>query len=846
MKKWLYVILILFIACKTSFSQKEVDLISALKVVENDFNITFSYSNEILQDLRVSYAKRSTLDETLKTLFSQTPISFEIVDDSNIILFRKQRSQSRKYCGYLIDAETGEAIEYANVFTKDHEIVIGTNETGYFEIEGDNISQLFCSFIGYEELIIETSENCPIYKMSPSSVMLNSIEITEYLADGISRTDASNAIIIEPPMMQKMPGNIDGDILNTIQFLPGVNSPNESLDGIFVRGGTPDQNLILWDGIPVFQSSHFFGTVSAFNPFLVDSVNIYRSGIGSKYGGRVSSVIDINTSQKRPERFTVGMGFDLTQAHIDIATPLWKDASLFLSTRRSITDNWVTPTFKRFSEKVFQDTKLEDADFGNPQGDQFRFNDGNLKLMYNPGKNRFSFSTIGGLNFLDFETQFPRADLFSKDSLALRHGGAIFKWERNWSERFKSSFSTGNSSFDYDYQLSAHRNNTPDVALGSTYSKNIITDGHLNMDFELTTRKDQKLQFGYQFSGNDITFDLGQVENGIDTFNRFQFENRLHTLYGDYSIDLANIIHLDMGLRYNYHEKLNNDYFEPRLSAKTAVTDNIDLKLSTSKHFQFISQVVFLDINDLGLSNSIWVAANEEKTIPVIESNQWMGGLVYTKDDWTFDIEGYVKELAGITSFSSLGPNNNTFSVGNSRIRGIDILIKKRFRNYRSWLSWSLSEAVYEFNKIEANPFPANHDQRNVIQWVHLFKNKGWEYSAGITFKSGLPFTQAIGIDTIFQNSFEREIIEYETTNASRLNPYLRLDASVVYHFGKYRNKGFRGYLGFSMQNISNQLNVLRKRFALSQNNFISPTELLTIEEYGLRFTPNFTVNIWL
>jgi outer membrane cobalamin receptor len=825
-------------------SQQKISLPAALEEIERKFDLTFSYADNKINEHSVLYETKSSAKETLKYLFSALPLNFEFIDSTNVLIYSK--NEVIMYCGYLIDSETKQGIAYANVFNEDQSLVVGTNEMGYFEVESGKIEKLYCSFIGYENLEINASASCPKYELNKSSYILNSVGITEYLADGISQTRGSNAIIIEPPGMQKLPGNLDGDILNTIQFLPGINSPNESLDGIFVRGGTPDQNLILWDGIPVFQASHFFGTVSAFNPFLLDSVNVYRSGIGSKYGGRVSSVIDINTSLKRPEHFGVGFGMDLTQAHLDIHTPLWKNAALFLSTRRSITDNWVTPTFRRYSEKVFQDTKLEDADFGNPQGNEFRFNDGNLKLIYNPGKNKITFSMLGGLNFLDFETQFPRAEIFSKDSLALRHGGAILKWERDWSEKFKSTISTGNSSFDYDYQLSAHRNNNPDQRLGSTYSRNIIRDGHLNMNFELKTKKNQTLQFGYQFSGNDITFDIGQIENGIETFTRFDFENRLHSIFGDYSIDLSDILHLDMGLRYNYHEKINNDYFAPRLSARAILTENIDLKLSTSKLFQFISQVVLLNVNDLGLSNNIWVAANEEKTIPVIESNQWTGGLVYSKADWTLDIEGYVKELTGITSFSSFGPNDNSFGIGSSRIRGIDVLIKKRFKNYRSWLSWSLSQAVFEFNRIETEPFPANHDQRNVLQWVHLFKKNKWEYSAGITLKSGLPFTQAAGIDTLIQNGVTREIIEYESTNASRLKPYMRIEASLVYNFGRYRTKGFRGYIGFSIQNITNNLNVLRKRYALSQDDFFAPKELLTIEEYGLRFTPNFTVNLWL
>jgi hypothetical protein len=838
-----------------SLAQSNVALSDALKSIENHFGVIISYSDDKVSDLNVSLnMSDNSLEKTLQSLFSNLDLNYEVIDGSNVFIYLPTNPVAKPIiviqCGYIFGEGDNIPVEFADVYTKDLSKAVSTDVNGYFEIKTEQNQDLISSYLGYEKLNIPFEEKneslkCKQYQLKKSSILLNPVEITEYLADGISQTSGSNAIIIEPPKMHTLPGDLDGDILAAVQFLPGINSPSESLDGIHVRGGTPDQNLILWDGIPVYQVSHFFGTISAFNPFLVDSVNVYRSGIGSKYGGRVSSVIDINMINDRPKRFTVGAGLNMTQGHLEIATPLWKDAALFLATRTSISDGIETATFDKFAEKVFQGTKLEDADFNAPAGDQLQFNDGNFKFIYNPGSNKFTLSTFGGLNSLGFESRFPGARLFTKDTLALNHAGALLKWEKAWSSRFNSKLSIYGSSFTNDYNLSLRNSNKQDSLIAFNSSLNTIEDGGIDLDFSYQTRENQKLSFGLQVTEKDVALELNRLKDSVSTKELISTKNSVQGLYGEYDLNLSNIIQLNMGLRYQYDDLKKRDYFAPRLSAKTSLTDNLDIKLSTSKHFQFVSQLVLLNINDLGLSNDIWVATSDENQIPVIESNQWTGGIEYNKEDWTIDIEGYVKELTGITTFSTLGPQGSVFDRGVSKIRGIDILIKKRFNNFRSWLSWTMSESLYEFSALNDGPFAANHDQTNVIQWVNLFKHGNWEYSAGIQLKSGLPFTKAIGIDSIMlEDETYRYSIDYESINSSRLIPYLRLDASVVYHFGKSRTKGFRGYAGFSIQNFTNRTNVLRRRYAIAEQDTRSPS-LLTIDEYGLRFTPNLSINIW-
>ena len=335
-------------------------------------------------------------------------------------------------------------------------------------------------------------------------------------------------------------------------------------------------------------------------------------------------------------------------------------------------------------------------------------------------------------------------------------------------------------------------------------------------------------------------------EFGNEETNTQNNLNNLNSLYGEYALTVPDILKLDLGLRYQYQSEIKNNYFEPRISLVTDVNEHIKLKASTSKQFQFISQLILLDINDLNLSNQVWVASNNT-TIPVIESNQWTGGIVYNNKSWTLDVEGYVKELAGITSLTSnLGDlTNQPYSKGNSRIRGIDLLLKKRIKNYRSWVSYTLSETKYEFPNISESSFPSSHDHRHILQWVNLYKKGNFEYSISTQLRSGQPFTPANGVGTrINSNGVEIPFIEYAEINSSRLKNYTRLDGSVSYRFGN--ENGFHGVAVFSIQNMTRQENVLGKSYILEPTvDGVDLPDLIEVQEQGLRWTPNIGINVW-
>jgi len=658
-----------------SFQNRSLSLL--LQKIESNHKVQFSYSDRNVADYSVSIPSGMyTVDEILEIISLQTQLTFEMIDKTHILIIPNKEEKSRMVCGYVHDHLTKEPLPFASVYVHESSHGVETDETGYFEIIIKNEDQLGVSFLGYEDTelnsLLSIDGDCPIYTCIQNNEIAE-IVVTEYLFDGIRQDDDAHDIVIEPDNLNIMPGSVENDVLSAIQFLPGIYSTSESLDEIHIRGGTPDQNLILWDGIPVYHTSHFFGNISAFNPFVIDDVNVHRSAIASEYGGRVSGVIDITSRDSIPKEFDIGLNVNMTHLGLQTEIPLWDNAGIIFSSRGSLTPEIALPTFNNYAEKVFQGTKLEDSDFDNPDlelSDEFSFNDGSFKFIYTPGKNKFVLSTIGGLNKLDYYSDVPNYNAYSVDNLNLKNGGASLLWERIWTDKLTSQLEFTNSYYRYDYSLTFNLIDQ-DVDPPVQYtSYNQINDDGAKLNFDYKFSEEQNIKFGFQSTDNLINLEIGKKEFGIEEMNTQENSNRLASLYGEYELAVANILKLDMGLRYQYHTFIKENYFEPRIALVTDVTENIKLKASTSKQFQFISQLIYLDINDLNLSNQVWIASNNT-TVPVIESNQWTGGIVYTNGSWTLDAEGYVKELAGITG----QPFTPAIGVGTTTSNGMEIPI---------------------------------------------------------------------------------------------------------------------------------------------------------------------------
>ena len=691
-------------------------------------------------------------------------------------------------------------------------------------------------FLGEENVVIKSSFDLSFDANALDEVVL----VTEYLTAGFDQNKKDGSITVNPNKLGVLPGLTDPDVLQSLQLLPGISSPTESASNLHIRGGTPDQNLILYDGIKIYHQGHMFGMISPFNPYVVEEVNVFRSGTKAQFGDRIAGVIDINSLDEVPQKTSGGAGSNFLHADAYIKTPLQEDKiGLVFSARRSINDIVDLPTFNSFSDKVFQNTIIEVVNDAVVEeeleviNEEFNFLDVNAKLIFTPDDfNKISISSLLVDNSLNYANVNFDGD-GTRDRLDLTNSGISAQWEYNPQGDWNLDTSVKYSVFDSQYAFEEFS----DVGVGETISNiNKVKDFGIQVQAGYKINDEVKTFFGYEFVNYDVSYRLNF--NTIDEPGALAFQSNLsgHNLYSEGQFKVDDLF-IRSGARLSSYR--NKFFFEPRLYADYEVSDAFKLKASAEIKNQAISQVVSFDFNQLGLGDTVWVLFDEEEDIPVLNNRQFTLGFFVDKDGWKLDVEGYYKKVKGLNSltrgFQSASNEDEEYYQGNSTVRGIDILIKKKINTFRTWLGYSYSKNDFEFPDVQTGTFPGNFDQRHILSWSGSYKYKQFQFSLGWQFATGRPFTRGalIGNEIVFGQQ-----------NAERLGNYHKLDMSAFYDFHLDSEKNLKARLGLSVINLYNRDNEIDRAFTTNENN--AGNDVLQEQNIvGLGITPNLVFRIY-
>ncbi|CAM1343811.1 TonB-dependent receptor plug domain-containing protein [Tenacibaculum amylolyticum] len=667
--------------------------------------------------------------------------------------------------------------------------------------------------------------------------------VSEYLTSGFNQNEEDGSIVLSPTKMGVLPGLVESDVMQSLQLLPGISSPTESATNLHIRGGTPDQNLILWDGIKMYHQGHLFGMISAFNPYITERVDIYKSGASSKYGNRISGIIDMHSATDIFTKTAAGIGSNLLHSDAFLKLPIIKnELGIFIAARRSLTDVFNSITYRKLGNKIFQNTKIED---NNQQvqeeelrilKDQFYFVDFNAKATWRISeKHQLNFSSLFVRNKLDYANA-NLEGMTSNDRLNLQNNGFSLQSDNWLTKNFKLTTSINYS--DYKSDSSLLETNTEDN--GSYNRTNSVQDFGIIVASEVLLNSKNKLIFGADYADYDVAFTIDFVDATIE--DEIQ-NNTLHTtsLYAEHVYNSSKW-HIRSGARMSILSKLNTTFFEPRFYADYQINPVLKLKGSGEIKNQSISQLITFEFDELGLDNNTWTLANDSE-IPVLNNHQLTGGFLYDKNNWKVDVEGYYKYTKGLTTFTRGFTNatNEDYFSGQSTSYGIDILVKKRIHRFRTWLSYSLSKTLFNFGALQASNFPGNFDQRHVISFSNTYKLKQFQFSLGWHFATGKPYAQPSGTRSFVNvdNQVENALV-YDSQNNARLANYHRLDASIIYDFKLGKHKKTKARLGLSFLNVYNQENEIDKSSVLEGDT----TQIIEETVIGLRTTPNILFRV--
>ena len=818
-----------------------IKLKNYLSLLSEKYAVEFSYLDHVIADklIQVDSAEVKSLSDLLVNLEGQSRLRFEKVRDGYVIVRPYTSTDMVRLCGFIID-HSNEPLIGATVSYSSNDGVF-TDENGYFEFDsipyGARLTVRSIGFLTKSLNVKDLSfDKCNRFKMGESVSVLKEVVISDYLAAGIHKN--RNQVNINPDELKTLSGLIEPDILYSIQQTPGVNSPYETAAGIHVRGGLPDQNLVLWNGIKTYNQGHFFGMISAFNPYITDKVRFIKSGTSAKYGDRVSSVIDISTTQSLTNEISGGVGTNMLYSDGFLNVPIIRNSmSLQFSARRSFTDLLETFTYNQMADRVFQNTKISESLTSDSQSiNRFFFNDFTSNLLWEINRyNKLSINALYNKNDLNFQSENEVTNQSFNDKLLNANEGYAIEWVHDNNGPFSFNVDANYAKYILRYEFIIDDADTT----SSSSKKNLVRDAGARLNGRYQWNDEHQIQFGYHYSNNRIQY---AYETSGSSFNLILDSDNTsintHSLFAEYEFNGADI-HIHPGVRVNHYRELGETFIEPRLYLEKPLSSYIAVSASGEYRTQIASQIKESVVSDLSLENKVWALASSDR-FPVIRSYQFTLGTSFEKMGWQVDLEGYRKQLMDVTTltFGYLNPQDNQFRRGDSKVLGSDLFIKKQWINYETWASYSYVRTDNTFTGLNNDePFPGSWNIEHTVRLTNNYNIGKWNFSLGWMWHTGKSYTE------VTEDSSNGPIsIIYGELNANNLPIYHRLDGSVLYEFSSRKYERIRYRLGLSVLNLYNRRNLLNREFRTtpSLNN-----ELIDTKVYSLGITPNLVFRVF-
>ncbi len=821
-------LLFTFVSGKAQVTNEKISLKIVLNDIQKKFGYHFSYLDNDVKDITVIKPSDSLdFDSIIIYLEKRTPFIYTTLNDLTIALSLKQNLI--EVCGTLLDTDK-QVIGSATIQTQNFSTI--SDSSGEFRIKVNSNTELITiNHLGYYPIKIDVKDfdinTCKEIILTPQVEYLNEILLRDYLIKGINKqTDGSIAINYDN--FGVLPGLLEPNLLQTIQALPGILSVNETISDINVRGGTNDQNLILWDGIKMYQTSHFFGLISAFNPYLTKNVKLFKNGSSAAYGDGVSSVIAMNTSNKISKDTNTSIGVNLISVDGYTDTPIGKKSSLQFAVRHSINGIIETPTYQKYFDKTFQNSEVIDV---RSSDDQFSFYDTSIRWIYKvTSKDFIKINALIMHNDLRFQENsiINQLNIARESSLEQNNNAGGILYFKEWSSTFQSKI----LAYGTDYKLKAINSDIENNQ--RLLQENHVLENGIKLDalYKPSTRYNFKT--GYQFNETGIS-NLQDLNNPVFR-DRIKEVLRTHSIFSEIeyrSSSEKDLLHV--GVRLNYFEKFDKYVIEPRISFHKRFANHFTLEFLGEIKNQTTSQVIDLQNDFLGVENRRWILSNNQD-IPILRSVQGSMGLSFKNNSWLINTDFYYKDVNGIITRSQGFQNQFEFiqDHGSYNVYGIDFLINKRFKNISTWLSYSYADNEYTFLNLNETKFPNNIDVRHNLNVAVAYSINDFKLSGGINWHSGKPITEPQS-----DNAIENSIINYKKPNSSRTTDYLRIDFSTTYKFKI--TKKIRALGGISIWNALNEENISNKFYKIHNSDENAIDE---VKQFGLSFIPNIVFRL--
>ena len=745
----------------------------------------------------------------------RTTISILLIFFSTIIF-----AQKYTISGYVKDNASGEDMIGASILIKELNKGTITNTYGYYSISVEKGTYtLVISFLGYADIVkkIVLDKNISLnFSVEETALTTEEVIISAERTDKNVRDNSIGAIKLPMESIKKLPAFMgEVDILKSIQLLPGVSSAGEGNGGFYVRGGGPDQNLVLLDGATVYNASHLFGFFSVFNADAIKDVNLIKGGMPAKYGGRLSSVLDISMKEGNNKKLEVEGGIGNIASRLTIQGPIVKNkASFIVSGRRTYIDVLMEPFVK---------------DDAKAKGSGYYFYDLTAKVNYKfTDKDRIFLSGYFGRDVFSFKQN-------DRDfSVSIPWGNAIgtFRWNHLFSSKLFM-----NTTFvisDYNFGFEAEQNNFE----FKLYSG--IRDYSSKIDLTWFPHIRHKVFFGgeyirHEFTPSTVTGRVGTTEFDSGKINK-QYSNEF-AIYASDEYEFNEFFSVNFGLRATMYQNvgpydryivdnfgINTDTvhygsgdviaqypnIEPRLSLRYILNEKSSVKGSFTQNYQYVH---LANVASATLPTDVWISSTD--IVKPQFSTQYSLGYFrnFKKNMFETSVEVYYKDMKNLIEYADgktpgddVGNNaDNNFVFGDGYSYGAEFFIKKSFGKINGWVGYTISKTARTFPDINnGKEFAAKYDRRHDLSFIASYEfNKKLTASVIFIYATGdattLPLSRYM-IDG-------RLNVEYGNRNSFRMADYHRADVSLTWEPGALKKKRFKSTWVFAIYNLYNRYN---------------------------------------
>lgn len=850
-----------------SIHAENLPLPSILEEVRKSSGTRFAFDHGELEKINATiHLDDVPISKFLTLLLSDIPYTYRVVGKTWVIYFKEDSSDEKlaptkvlfDWSGHIVDRQTRESLPYANVVLPFDSLGTSTNVDGYFRFQNfpSDTATIQVSYVGYTtqqfKIDPEFVSSRKQIELSQDFSILPVVAIYGEQTEIVEEGRFVGMYTLNASELDALPSLGESDPIRSIQLLPGVNSTSEQSAELNVRGGSADENLVIYDGFTVYHLDHFYGIFGALNQESIKNIRLYRGWFPAKYGGRASSVIEITGKEGNLLRKRAKVSMNFTSFSANVEAPIVQEKlSVIISARRSFTDVIFSPLYQQLFNNLYNSSITQpgqgQVNTFEDNAPSFHFYDVTAKVSAHPSDRdilQLSLYRTQDKLQIGYDAAFPEfnQEIEYRDDSEWGNNGVGFRWGHSGSSGWYTTTNLGWSKYRSSLFATDVVYEIPFDLRDTLYSEQSTSLEEFNAKLSFEKTVDQHLiEIGSWLTYNEVDFKSAE---GTNEEIHWKENSPLLALYAQDQFTFWGGLEVNAGARMSYYGNTNTVYTEPRLAVSKQWPYGFRLEVGYGRYFQTIRKIrkqnLFLNTPDF------W-SISDLSEIPVLRNDQFLAGLTWEKNDWLLKGEAYYRILDGVLADplafrTDLAFGSSELYSGSGGGWGVELLLQRTKGKHTGWISTTVGRVKNTFDDLEQDFVVPDYDQLFEGKLAYIWRLPRWTISSTFVYGSGRPYTPILGTYTVqLVNGETKKVVVPGEFNSGRLEPFHRLDLAVQYAF---TIKGTGGSIGLFLHNVYNQKNVQKRDYYVV--NQLSDANNFTVnsrDSHTLGFIPSINLS---